>query len=143
MTIPYRIERIETVQFAAFPESNVVGQDIAVNTTVGFSIKSDLSNIRNTLKINYVQGEKLLLIVEINCYFAIDKEGVEAIKKKGNVPVDFLRYMGTISVGIARGVIHVKTEGTTLNAVVLPPINLVEMIKTDFVLQESEKTTSD
>ncbi len=143
MTIPYRIERIETVQFAAFPESNVVGQDIAINTTVGFSIKSDLSNIRNTLKINYVQGEKLLLIVEINCYFAIDKEGVEAIKEKGNVPVDFLRYMGTISVGIARGVIHVKTEGTTLNAVVLPPINLVEMIKTDFVLQESEKTTSD
>ena len=43
--------------------------------------------------------------------------------------------MGTIVVGAARGIIHAKTEGTILNSVILPPINLVEIIKDDLVLE--------
>ncbi len=33
-----------------------------------------------------------------------------------------------------RGVIHAKTEGTILNPVVIPPINLEEMVKNDLML---------
>ena len=77
-----------------------------------------------------------MLILEMNTYFLIAPEGIEEIKKNGSVPVDFLRYMGTIAVGTARGIVHAKTEGTVLNAIVLPPINLVEAIKEDLVVEQ-------
>ena len=75
------------------------------------------------------------MVLEMGAIFAIAPEGVSEIKAKGTVPVDFLRYMGTIVVGAARGIIHTKTEGTVLNSVILPPINLVEIIKEDLVLE--------
>ena len=49
--------------------------------------------------------------------------------------VDFLRYLATIATGTVRGIIHTKTENTVLNSVVVPPINLVEAIKEDFVFK--------
>lgn len=79
------------------------------------------------------------MILELNAFFAIAPEGMVEIQNKGSVPVDFLRYMGTIAVGAARGVIHSKTEGTVLNAVVLPPINLVEIIKEDLLVEKNGK----
>ena len=59
---------------------------------------------------------------------------IEELSKEGRVPVEFLRYMATIVTGTARGIIHAKTENTVLNATVLPPINLVEGIKNDLVI---------
>ena len=43
--------------------------------------------------------------------------------------------MATIVVGTVRGIIHAKTEGTVLNAIVLPPINLTEIIKDDILIE--------
>lgn len=48
---------------------------------------------------------------------------------------DILRYLATIATGTVRGIIHAKTENTVLNSVVVPPINLVEAIKEDFVFK--------
>ena len=137
-SIPYRISRIETAQFALFPDKYVNGEEVMVNTNLTFNYNNDLSLIRNILTINYSQGENLLLILQLNCYFNILPEGTETIKAEGYISVDFMRYMGTISVGTARGVIHAKTESTVLNAIVLPPINLVEVLKEDLQLKKNE-----
>ena len=45
----------------------------------------------------------------------------------------FCRYMATIAVGAARGVIAAKVEGTNLENLVLPPINLMETIQRDTI----------
>lgn len=135
MTIPYKIARLETRQFAIFPEKYNNQEDVGVNSAYEFSIGVDQAVIRCRSTFHYVQRENVLLILEMNAYFAIAPEGIADIRNNASVPVDFLRYMGTIVVGVARGVIHSKTEGTVLNAVVLPPINLVEIIKEDLVLE--------
>ncbi|NLZ51165.1 MAG: hypothetical protein GX899_05630 [Rikenellaceae bacterium] len=136
-TIPYKISHIETVQFAIFPDNLVNGQDVLVNTNCGYNVSSDLNQVRNVISVNYTQNEKLLMVVQLACYYDIAPEGVEAIKSEGKIPVDFLRYMGSISIGTIRGVIHAKTEGTVLNPVVMPPVNLEEMIENDLVLSET------
>lgn len=135
--IPYRIARIETTQFAIFPEKAINGKEVSIKTNVAFSYKQDLSQIRNTLEINYSQGENLLLVLVLNCYYDVAPKGIESIKESGSIPSDFLRYMATISVGIARGVIHSKTEGSVLNPIVLPPINLVDIIREDMILNRN------
>ena len=134
--IQYRISHIETVQFAIFPDNYINGQEVMVNTNCGYNVRSDFNQVRNVISVNYTQNEKLLMVVELACYYDIAPEGVEAIKGEGKIPVDFLRYMGSISVGTMRGVIHAKTEGTVLNPVVMPPINLEEMVKNDLVLND-------
>lgn len=135
-SIPYRISHIETVQFALFPDNFVNRQKVTVNTNCGYNVRSDLSQVRNVISVNYIQNEKILLVVQLACYYDIDPESFKAIKLEGKIPVDFLRYMGSISVGTMRGVIHAKTEGTVLNPVVMPPINLEEMIKNDLLIEE-------
>lgn len=140
-SIPYRISHIETLQFAIFPDNFINGQEVMVNTNCGFNVRQDINQVRNIISVNYVQEEKILLVIQLACYYDIAPEGFEEIKKDGKIPVDFLRYMGTISVGVARGAIHSKTEGTVLNPVVLPPINLEEMLKKDFILKEKKQRT--
>lgn len=134
MTIPYKIARLETRQFAIFPERFDSSAEFGVNSSYEFSISADTSAIRCRSTFHYIQGENVLMILEMNAFFAIAPEGMAEIQSKGSVPVDFLRYMGTIAVGAARGIIHAKTEGTVLNSIVLPPINLVEIIKDDLVI---------
>lgn len=133
-SIPYRISRIETIQFAVFPENYVNGQDVVVNTNCGYNVKSDLSQVRNIISVNYTQDDKLLMVAQLACYFDIADAGVASIKSDGKIPVDFLRYIGTVSIGAMRGVIHAKTEGTVLNPVVMPPVNLEDLVTEDLVL---------
>ena len=113
-----------------------------VNTNCGYNVRSDLHQVRNVIGVNYIQNEKLLLVAQLACYYDIAPDGFKAIKGEGKIPVDFLRYMGSISVGTIRGVIHAKTEGTVLNPVVMPPVNLEEMIKSDLLLQEQGPSAS-
>ena len=134
MMIPYKIARLETRQFAIFPEKFNNQEDAGVSSAFEYSINTEKTVIRCRSTFHYVQGENVLMVLEMTAIFSIAPEGMEEIQKNGSIPVDFLRYMGTIVVGAARGVIHTKTEGTVLNAVVLPPINLMEIIKEDLVV---------
>lgn len=119
-----------------FPDQLVNGDNVTVESEFGFGVNTDASDIRCITKINYFQGEKLLLTTEIHCFFAVNEEGSKQLIEKGRVEVGFLRYLATIAIGTVRGIIHTKTENTTLNPVVLPPLNLVEAIKDDFVFRQ-------
>lgn len=141
-TIPYRISRIETIQFALFPDNYVNGGQVTINTNCGYNVRADMAQVRNTISVNYSQDENLLLVAQLVCYYDIAPEGVEVIKSEGKIPVDFLRYMGSISVGAIRGVIHAKTEGSVLNPIVLPPINLDEMVKNDLAFPDLDAVKS-
>ena len=54
---------------------------------------------------------------------------------KLTLDVDWLRYMATIAVGAARGEIHARAEieKSDLSEIILPPINLVEIIKESII----------
>lgn len=130
-TIPYRISGIKTTQFALFPEKFINGREITVQTSFTFGYSEGLDSIRCISNFEYIQDEDILMISEIQCTFDISPEGSAELKELRKVPVDFLRYMATIATGTARGIIHAKSEGTILSAIILPPINLIEAIKND------------
>lgn len=130
-TIPYRISGIRTTQFALFPEKFINGKEIAVQTSFSFGYNESLDSIRCISNFEYFQDENILMTSEIQCTFDISPEGTSKIKHLKKIPVDFLRYMATIVTGTARGIIHAKSEGTLLVGIILPPINLVEVIKDD------------
>lgn len=135
MIIPFRIRQIKTQQFAMFPDLLVNGEEVNVQSEFKFGVNKELTDIFCVTKLSYTQDEKLLLTTEVICYFAISKEGRKQIAEQGKIEVGFLRYLATIATGTVRGIIHTKTENTALNPVVLPPLNLVEAIKDDFILK--------
>ena len=121
-----------------FPDRFVNGKEVTIESTFAFGINNDASDIRCSTVINFSQGETLLLTAEVFCFFAITKEGSQQLLEQNKVEVGFLRYLATIATGTVRGIIHTKTENTVLNTVVLPPLNLVEAIKDDFVFGKND-----
>lgn len=136
MMIPFRIRQIKTQQFAMFPDLLVNGKEVTVDSEFSFGVNTEVKNILCVTKLSYRQDENLLLTTEVHCIFDIREDGVNQLKEQGRVGVDFLRYLATIATGTVRGIIHTKTENTVLNSVVVPPINLVEAIKEDFVFKQ-------
>lgn len=135
MMIPFRIRQIKTQQFAMFPDLLVNGKEVTVDSEFSFGVNTEVKNILCVTKLSYRQDENLLLTTEVHCIFDIREDGTNQLKEQGRVVVDFLRYLATIAIGTVRGIIHTKTENTVLNSVVVPPINLVEAIKEDFVFK--------
>lgn len=131
MNIPYRIKQIVTKQFAYFPEKFVNGKGIELNVGFDFKVHADLKNIMCISKFSYSQEENLLMTTEIECIFDISSEGFQQLQKEKKVSASFLQYLATIATGTARGIIHSRTEGTVINSIVLPPINLTTIIKED------------
>lgn len=134
MTIPFRIRQIKTQQFAIFPDK-LEGKDVMIGAEFEFGINKDVSDIRCITKISYTQNENLILTAEVQCFFETSKEAIQEIDEQGKIEVGFLRYLATISTGTVRGIIHAKTEGTILNPIILPPLNLVDIIKEDLVFK--------
>ena len=141
MQIPYRINKIKTVQFASFPDAldyEIYKKNggFGIDSSFSFGYNTDLTSIRCTANFKYSQDESLLLICEVQCFFDIASEGGEQIRHDKKISVDFLQYMATIVTGTVRGIIHDRTEGTVLNELVLPPINLTEVIKEPLLLND-------
>ena len=135
MMIPFRISQIKTQQFAMFPDLLVNGKEVTVDSEFSFGVNTEVKNILCVTKLSYRQDDNLLLTTEVHCIFNIREDGTNLLKEQGRVGVEFLRYLATITTGTARGIVHTKTENTVLNSVVVPPINLVEAIKEDFVFK--------
>ena len=138
IAIPFRIRQIKTQQFAMFPDLLINGKEVAVQSEFNFGVNSEVKDIFCITRMTYSQDEKLLLTTEVICFFEISEEGSKQLIEQGRIEVDFLRYLATIATGTVRGIIHTKTENTSLNPIVLPPINLVDAIKEDFVFKHSE-----
>lgn len=128
-TIPYKIGQIKISQFAVFPDKYINGEEVQIHASFSFGHSVALDSIRCTAAFSFLQKEELLLTSETQCFFNIASEGIEQLRKEHEIPVDFLRYMATIATGTVRGIIHAKTEGTVLNTIILPPINLVNLIE--------------
>ena len=137
MVIPFRIHQIKTIQFAIFPELLISQEQVSFKSGVSFGVNKEMTSIRCNTKITYTQEERLLLVIEVSCYFDIEKNAGKQILEVNRIDVGFLRYLATITIGTLRGIIHAKTEGTVLNPIVLPPINLDVIIDKDLVLSDS------
>lgn len=84
------------------------------------------------------QGEKIMSLM-VSCIFAIEPQAFgEMIRENRFVIEPFLsQYLATINVGAARGELHARCElnNSPLAKVILPPINLVEALSNDVVIE--------
>jgi len=136
--IPFRIFKIENDPIDL--HADLVEENVDIEFGFQVSFNGDLKNRIIGCKTDYMfkQKDTVVSSLTVYCYFMIEENFVKAktVDKKLLLGKDFLRYLATISVGTARGIQHAKTQGTILNSLVIPPINLMEVDIQDFMLEE-------
>lgn len=137
--IPFRIFKIENDPVEL--HADLVDKNSIIEFGFQVSFNGDLKNRIIGCKTDYVfkQQSTVISSLTVYCYFMIEEGFVKSktVNNKLELSKDFLRYLATISVGTARGIQHAKTQGTDLNSLVIPPINLVSMDIQDFVIEEN------
>lgn len=132
--IPYRIIEIIVNGFNVQSDENLDKNiEINVSTEFSYAVNIPAHRVRCISKYIYTQEEKEVLSCDLTCTFEVKEEAFNSFIKddKLTLDVDWLIYMATIAVGAARGEIHARAEidKSDLSEVILPPINLVEIIK--------------
>lgn len=140
--IPFRIAKISIDDFS-FDNQFEACSDVSLEIVSSFSFGVDMKDyiIKCDGEYQYLFNEEIILLLKISTFFEIEKEAFNDFynsKRDFSINKDFLRHMATISVGTARGVIFSKSENTPIANIVLPPINLMEAIKDDFIIPNTE-----
>ena len=138
-TIPFKViglnvEKFELTEIPAKIEGN-----IDVKTNFSFGVNTASQFVRCLIDYTYVyRGEGILNMV-FACVFKIEEEAFAKMMQEDKFVREpfFSRYLATINVGAARGEIHARCEAANnpLSQIVLPPINLVEALPEDIVIE--------
>ncbi|HAR38546.1 MAG TPA: hypothetical protein DCS09_08275 [Porphyromonadaceae bacterium] len=78
------------------------------------------------------------IILETKAYFQIKSESwksmYDAETNALTLEKGFARHISVITVGTSRGILHCRTEGTDMNHLILPLINIEKILSEDIVI---------
>lgn len=140
-TVSFNLADIQTEQFAiietAYSESEV--ENIHLHSSFRFGFNETDHTILASPRFSFDQKDNSFLILEVACVYGIQEESWETIynmqERTVTLPKGFAAHLAALSVGVARGVLHAKTEQTSFNKFMIPLINVAENIKDDVVLR--------
>lgn len=130
--IRFRMNKITTEQFATLEDVLPTG-----NISAGFEF-----NVKNAVearligigaKFSFSSKDEIFMILKIFCEFEINPDDWNKCIENDvlTIPKSTMDYLLSQTVGVSRGILHCKTEGTTFNNIILPPLNVSGVIKGD------------
>lgn len=140
--IRFRMVRISTEQFAILTK-DAPSTDAKINLETQLGFKEALSDRQIACDIIFKFGvnESPFLLLNVMCAFEVSKDDwAGMIQRDGSIilPKGFLGHIAMHTVGTARGILHIKTEGTPFNRYILPAINVEQMIEDDIIIDSNE-----
>lgn len=126
----FRMVRISLDQFATLSDRLPEGFNVGISLSFSFSV--DTKKIACIINVDICDAENnRVVILKSTCEFAVHDDDWNGFIKESRfvASAEFLRYLGSQAVGVARGILFCKTEGTPFASLVLPPVNVAKMIK--------------
>lgn len=132
--VRFRMFKINVDQFAILANSPVANVNISSNMSLDFSKEN--RNVRVSMGFNFLDGEQSLVILKMNCEFNVHEDDWNGFINDDSIiiPKSFIDYLIVQTVGTARGILHCKTEGSPFNYLILPPMNVSNMVEKDVVI---------
>lgn len=132
MMIQFMMVRIQVRQFAVLAEEIYRG-DIGLTTEISYSYSEDAHMIACLAAFRFMGGDAPLIVFDLQCEFKIsDDDWARMTTPEGlAIPADLREVLAVNTIGTARGVLYCKTEGTPFNNLIIPPIDVMEMMKED------------
>lgn len=139
LQIPFHLVRISTEQFAIIEDSYISTSEHKLSVQCRFSYDKENKMIACFAKFVFENGGSAFMLIETGCFFDIHptfwtksiQQGEDSIK----IPRPLATHFLMLNVGTARGILHVKTEGTIFNSMLLPTVNVAEIITGDIDIQ--------
>lgn len=134
--IRFRMSKISIGQFAILTDTPRM-EGLTYSVGVGFSDDPKSRRVACGFSIEFSHGEEMVLKLESTCEFDMHPDDWNNSIKEGRITIhkQDLGYYATQTVGAARGILFCKTDGTPFNQLIIPPINLTELIKEDLVIE--------
>lgn len=131
--VTFRLLKVTTEQFAIIENSFQKESEIKLETNLKFAANKESRQIGVFAQFQFSCNHNPFIILEVGCHFEIKKESWEQMIEKTAIilPKAIMQHLCALTVGTARGVLHAKTENTSLNQIVLPTINIAEIIEAD------------
>lgn len=133
MAFGFSINKIISDQFAALPDVYVEGSDVDLSTNLAFRLDDNGHALTINVGCRFEQGHRTFLLISVSTTFEINVKTKDLWKDQEDVVVSkaFIRHLTLLSIGIARGVLHTKTENTVFNKFILPPLDLNTLVPED------------
>ena len=129
MMIPFKMVKINVEQFAILSDEAPSGS-IGLNISLSFKYSSEGKRIACVLDLKFEKDSTPVIVLRMNCEFAIpeDKWSIIEDDNSVNIPVELQKYLAAQTIGASRGILYCKTEGTPFGNLILPPINVEDII---------------
>ncbi len=141
-SIGFKLQNIETEQFATFEDAFTEGDTVSLSTNLKFGLDEEKQIIVVVLSVQFLQKKNPFLKLDAGCYFSISesswKEFLNKDKSKIVIPKGFITHLSVLTIGTVRGILHEKTNNTPYNNYLLPTINVTEMITEDIEIELNE-----
>lgn len=126
--------RISVPQFAILTKKCADNYEIKTDTELKNTI--DGSAVAVLMTFSFFEEEKLAIILQVMCEFQIHPDDLKEMESEGRIVIKkkLLEHFLVHTVGTARGILHCKTEGTSFNNVILPPMDVTQIIKSDMII---------
>jgi len=136
--VGFRLHKITTEQFALMPEQHdASSQEIGLSVSLKFGMSDDERLIAVFVKVQFENNGNTFLLAEIGHHYLIEPKAWEKLKtddQKLTVPKMLASHLVVLAIGTLRGFIHAKTESISLNHLILPTVNVSEIVNSDIEL---------
>lgn len=128
----FRMVRITVGQFAILADS-VPDGDISGNLKLSVEVATEVRQVAVGFSWSFDHEDSRLMLIDMKCEFQIRPEDWDKSISGGKVtiPKSLVGILAAQTVGVARGVLYCKTEGTPFNGLILPPLNVSDAVESD------------
>lgn len=139
-TVNFRLVRLSTDQFGILREMCEPDAPIGVYTQLSFGAEEKERIVVVSASFRFESENKTapFIILETKAYFQIKSESwksmYDAETNALTLEKGFARHISVITVGTSRGILHCRTEGTDMNHLILPLINIEKILSEDIVI---------
>lgn len=128
----YRFSKMDLTQFATFEDSyNEDNSEIEISCKFTFAYNFGQNMVCCSNTVSFMKKDMPLLKANLDVYFSISPTSVNEITEDNAVVLSpgLQAQFASLAYGTMRGVIFTKTMGTTLNNIILPPNDVMSIIK--------------
>ena len=138
--VKFRLVRLSTDQFGILRDMYEQDAPMGVYTQLSFGAEEKEGIVVVSASFRFESENKTapFIILETKAYFQIKPESWESMFNAEDNTLSlekgFARHLGVIVVGTSRGILHGRTEGTDINHVILPLINVEKILSEDVII---------
>lgn len=136
--VQFRMIGIEVPQYAILADKCPGNLDnMQVNALVAFAADVAHHTVACKMRFVFKESGNALEAIEVICAFEVANEDWAKFSDgaKTTIPQSFLTHIAFHTAGTARGILHAKSEKTPFARIILPPINVEEMVKSDMAIE--------